>query len=187
VIVNPTNMLGPRDAKPSSGIIILLALQRHVGRFNITPQTPTILNFIHARDAACGVLAAMEKGRIAESYILGNQSLSYAELFDAIESILEIKLHRLMVPAWLIGIMGWFGDLSERMKGRPLPLNRINARSLITGRYFSSAKAIEELQLPQTDLNIALVDALVWFRDHGYLHPHLVLKASQLVPGVTPG
>jgi dihydroflavonol-4-reductase len=34
--------------------------------------------------------------------------------------------------------------------------------------YFSPAKAIRELGLPQTDVDVALRDAVEWFAAHGY-------------------
>ena len=35
--------------------------------------------------------------------------------------------------------------------------------------YFSPAKAVRELGLPQTDVREALYDATRWFADHGYV------------------
>jgi dihydroflavonol-4-reductase len=34
--------------------------------------------------------------------------------------------------------------------------------------YFSPAKAVRELGLPQTDVRVALADAVAWFEAHGY-------------------
>ena len=34
--------------------------------------------------------------------------------------------------------------------------------------YFSAAKAVRELGLPQTDVRVALRDAVEWFAAHGY-------------------
>ena len=34
--------------------------------------------------------------------------------------------------------------------------------------YFSPAKAVRELGLPQTDVDVALRDAVEWFAAHGY-------------------
>jgi dihydroflavonol-4-reductase len=35
--------------------------------------------------------------------------------------------------------------------------------------YFSPAKAVRELGLPQTDARQALADAVAWFVEHGYV------------------
>jgi dihydroflavonol-4-reductase len=34
--------------------------------------------------------------------------------------------------------------------------------------YFSPARAIRELGLPQTDVREALADSIAWFTTHGY-------------------
>ena len=36
------------------------------------------------------------------------------------------------------------------------------------GQYFSSAKAVAELNMPQTDIEIAISEAYDWFVKHGY-------------------
>jgi dihydroflavonol-4-reductase len=38
--------------------------------------------------------------------------------------------------------------------------------------YFSPAKAIRDLGLPQTDPSLALRDAVAWFAAHGYAPAH---------------
>jgi dihydroflavonol-4-reductase len=35
--------------------------------------------------------------------------------------------------------------------------------------FFSAAKAVRELGMPQTDVREALVDATRWFVEHGYV------------------
>jgi dihydroflavonol-4-reductase len=35
-------------------------------------------------------------------------------------------------------------------------------------RYFSAARSVHELGLPQTDVETALADAVAWFDSHGY-------------------
>jgi dihydroflavonol-4-reductase len=44
--------------------------------------------------------------------------------------------------------------------------------------YFSPAKAVRELGLPQTDVREALADAASWFAEHGYVR----LARPRLVP-----
>jgi dihydroflavonol-4-reductase len=37
--------------------------------------------------------------------------------------------------------------------------------------FFSPAKAVRELGLPQTDVRAALSEAAAWFVEHGYVGP----------------
>jgi dihydroflavonol-4-reductase len=44
--------------------------------------------------------------------------------------------------------------------------------------FFSPAKAVRELGLPQTDVREALVDAVEWFSEHGYVRQGATRRAA---------
>ena len=44
--------------------------------------------------------------------------------------------------------------------------------------YFSPAKAVRELGLPQTDVRVAVRDAVEWFFDHGYVSLGAMTRVS---------
>src|SRR5687768_18190964 len=46
------------------------------------------LNFIHVEDAAAGIVAALDKGRIGESYVIGGEMGTMRTL---VESVAEIE------------------------------------------------------------------------------------------------
>jgi|WetSurSiteA1Bulk_404760.scaffolds.fasta_scaffold20119_2 UDP-glucose 4-epimerase len=64
--------------------------------------------------------------------------------------------------------MGAVGSVAAK-SGFKSDLNHINAKILCMGNYYSSTKAVNELQLPQTPVDDAIVDALEWFARVGYL------------------
>src|ERR1043165_481488 len=68
VIINPTYMLGPRDARPSSGRLIVDTVRRRIPGW-----TPGYNNFVDVRDVARGMIAAWQRGRRGERYILGDR------------------------------------------------------------------------------------------------------------------
>ena len=74
VIVNPTTPVGPWDAKPTpTGEIIVRFC---TGR--MPAYMDTGLNFVDVRDVAAGHIAAYERGRTGERYILGNENMHAA-------------------------------------------------------------------------------------------------------------
>ena len=76
VIVNPSTPVGPGDIKPTpTGRLILEAARGQMPAF-----VDTGLNIVHVDDVAAGHLAAAEKGRIGERYILGGENMSLAEI-----------------------------------------------------------------------------------------------------------
>jgi dihydroflavonol-4-reductase len=76
VVVNPTFMLGPYDSMPSSGAMVLAVYKQDVPGF-----APGGRNYICVKDAAIGIANALDKGRVGESYIIGNKNMSYKEAF----------------------------------------------------------------------------------------------------------
>ena len=76
VVVCPTFMLGAYDPHPSSGAIILAA-----ARNPVTIGLSGGNNFIDVEDVAAGMISAAEKGCRGEVYILGNENLTYNEIF----------------------------------------------------------------------------------------------------------
>ena len=72
VVVNPTFMIGPYDAKPSSGQIIVMGMGKKI---QVSP--PGGKNFIHVRDAAIATCNALTMGRTGECYLLANENLTY--------------------------------------------------------------------------------------------------------------
>jgi nucleoside-diphosphate-sugar epimerase len=71
VVVNPTFMLGAFDSKPSSGRIILMGLKKFLLFY-----PPGGKNFIHVKDAAHGIINAIDKGKSGEAYLLANENIS---------------------------------------------------------------------------------------------------------------
>ncbi len=164
VIVNPTYMFGPRDARPSSGKMII-----DVVRGKVPGRTPGLNNFVDVRDVARGMIAAWQRGARGERYILGGHELSYGDVFEAIAAAAGVRPPRLRVPYPAAWLFGKWGDVVERLGGDPV-VNSTQIRYAFTDRFrFTSNKAIRELGYRVGPLDAALRDAVAWFRDHRML------------------
>src|SRR5678809_783274 len=72
VIVNPTAPVGDHDFKPTpTGKIVVDFVRGAIPAF-----VDTGLNVVDVRDVACGHLAACERGKPGERYILGAENLT---------------------------------------------------------------------------------------------------------------
>jgi dihydroflavonol-4-reductase len=169
VIVNPTFLVGPYDAKPGFGVIILAI---YMGR--MPGCAPGGRNYIHVRDAAVGIVNAYEKGRVGDCYILGNRNLSYRELFDMIADETGAKAPKFNYPRLLVKIYGLFGSVIGTIAKKKNVVSFTLAKIACDEHYYSVKKAVEELNLPQTSIQTAIRDAFEWFKQNGYLDKSLV-------------
>ena len=131
----------------------------------------TGLNVVDVEDVARGHVLALEKGRIGERYILGNKNLTLREILGILEQITGLKAPRLRIPIW-VALTAAYGDefFSGRiLRKRPgIPVAAVKTSRKF--RHFDCTKAINELNLPQTPVEIALEKAVRWFRQNGYVH-----------------
>ena len=164
VVVNPTFMLGKYDAKPSSGQILMMA--RHK---SLMVYPPGGKNFVHVADVAHGIVNAISMGKTGESYLLASENLTYREFFEKLRLVHGRPQNLVRLPRQAIQFTGILGSFYEQMFSKPAKLNVVNARLLCTDNYYSPAKAVRELQMPQTPVSQAIEDALEWFEQYGYL------------------
>jgi dihydroflavonol-4-reductase len=173
VIVNPSAPIGPWDVKPTPTGQMVVDFMR--GRMIATVDTG--LNVVHVRDVARGHLLAAERGKPGERYILGHRDLPLVEIFRMLSDITGRRPPRFRVPyalAWL-GAAGF--EAVARVTGRPPAVPLTAVRMARKRMYFSPARAVRELGLPQTDVRVALEDAVRWFEAHGYARPRRASRA----------
>jgi dihydroflavonol-4-reductase len=164
VVVNPSAPVGPWDVKPTpTGQMIVDFL-----RGRMFASLDTGLNVVDVRDVARGHVLAAERGRVGEKYILGNVNLPLGEIFAILAEVTGLRPPRLRIPyavAWTAAAcMEGAARLTRSAPRVPLTAVRMAKKRM----YFSPAKAVRELGLPQTDVRTALADAVDWFVEHGY-------------------
>jgi len=167
VIVNPSNPIGPWEVRPTpTGQLILDYLLRRM-----FATLDTGLNLVHVADVARGHLLAAQRGHVGEKYILGCQNLSLTEIFGMLESVTGLRAPRVRVPHALIYVVALVNESVARATGRPPRVPLTGVRMARKHMYFSAAKAVRELGLPQTPVEPALREAVDWFVAHGYAPP----------------
>ena len=164
VLVHPTFMLGPHDAKPTSNALLL---ELYHGRLPGYP--PGGKNYVHVRDVATATVNALTMGRVGESYILGNENLNYRDAFRQIADVMGVQPPRWPIPPGLATLYGQLCDVKAHLTGRPAQLNAAMAAVANDGHYFSAQKARSELGLPATPIAQAVAESLAWFKAHHYV------------------
>lgn len=165
VIVNPTAPVGERDVKPTPTGQIIVDFMR--GR--MLAYIETGMNLVDVEDVAIGHIRAMERGRVGERYILGNQNLTLKEVCQMLSGLTGVPAPRLQLPWRLVLPMAhvsqWIANLVTHRPPR-IPLEGV--RMAKYHMHYDCTKARRELALPQTPVETALKKAVQWFRQHGY-------------------
>jgi dihydroflavonol-4-reductase len=165
VIVNPSSPVGPGDIKPTpTGRIILEA-----ARGQMPAYVDTGLNIVHVDDVAEGHLAAAEKGRIGQRYILGGENMSLADILAETAGAVGIRPPRLRVPHSLLFPVAFGAELAARVTGSEPFVTLDGVRMSRKKMYFTSETASREFGYNPRPGREAIVDAVSWFRANGYL------------------
>jgi dihydroflavonol-4-reductase len=164
VVVNPTYMFGPYDAKPGSGTLILGIYHQKLPGGGTGGR-----NYASVKDVVVGLANALEKGSIGECYILGNENLNYAELYEKISGVIGKPASKRTWPVWLGKFVGLAGSIYGRVFNVMPALTLILVKLALSEHYYSPRKAVEALEMPQTPIETAIDEAMEWFRDNGYL------------------
>jgi dihydroflavonol-4-reductase len=165
VIVNPGYMFGPRDARPSSGKLIVDVVRRKVPGWSLGYN-----NFVDVRDVVRGMIAAWQRGRPGERYILAGHNMTYRAIMETIARVAGVRPPRFGVPRPIARLIGVAGDLGERLFDTDPLVSSITVRYAYTpGFQFASDKAARELDYHFGPVEPAINEALAWFRAHGML------------------
>ena len=167
VIVNPTAPVGEGDRKPTeTGKIILDFLKRKMPAY-----IDTGLNLVDVRDVARGHLAAMDRGRPGERYILGGRNMSFKQILDALSKLTGIPAPSIHLPYGIALCAGAADTFLSRITGKPPRIPLEGVRMARHKMYVSSAKAERELGYHASEIDDALERAIAWFRNNGYIDP----------------
>ena len=165
VIVNPSTPIGPRDVRPTpTGSIIVKAASGRMPAF-----VDTGLNFVHVDDVAAGHVAALQRGKIGERYILGGENVTLRTLLADIAEIVGGRPPRVRLPRAAVYPVAIGAELLARMTGRIPFATRDGLRMSRSHMYFVDTKARGDLAYVSRPYREGVADAIAWFAKAGYL------------------
>ncbi len=164
VIVAPTGPIGPGDVRPTPTGRLLL----RIATLPVVPIVRTVSNFADVRDMARGHVLAALNGRRGETYLLGTRNLELWELALMAASALGRSPPIVSVGEAAARLGGRLAQAFAGWRGgEPLLTPDAVAISDI-GLAADASKAVWELGVPQTGIDVAVRDAFDWFRREGY-------------------
>lgn len=166
VIVNPSGIVGPWDFRPSLlGQTIL-----DVARGRLWAYIPGAFDLVPVEAVVEGHLAAMERGRTGERYILSGDLVTLDELFDWVVAETGARRPRIRIPGPSIYPYVRIKDWLERHVLSSAPRYTLQTLRILTRpKRGDSAKAARELGYQPGPAREAVRRALDWYRDSGRL------------------
>jgi len=165
VVVNPSTPVGEQDIKPTpTGRIVVDFLKKKFPAY-----VDTGLNMVDVRECARGHVAALEKGRSGERYILGGENLTLKQILDKLAAITGLPSPRVRLPYAVALASGVVDTVVTGVVLRREPRVTIDAVRMGRKKMFvSSAKAERELGWKAIPVDAALRRAVQWFTENGY-------------------
>jgi dihydroflavonol-4-reductase len=165
VILNPTTPVGAMDVKPTpTGRIIVDFLNKKFPAY-----VDTGLNLVDVEEIARMHLAALERGRFGERYILGGENLTLKQILDRLAAITGLPSPTMKVPHAVATAFAFFDEtITGKLRGKE---PRATVEAVRMGRkmmWASSAKAERELGWRVLPVDAALRSAVGWFVANGY-------------------
>ncbi len=157
VIVMPGQVYGPGDHS-ALGVQFGAAFK---GTLRTLALTDVGACFVHVDDLAGGIIAALDRGRSGESYVLAGEPARSIEVLEIAARLGERPLPRLTVPTAFLRIMAPLSGLLGGRFGIPADLGEVIKAGDGVTYWASHAKAGRDLGFDPRGLEAGLQDTLL--------------------------
>src|SRR5437762_6499236 len=161
VIINPSLLLGPGDDRLSSTKVVLDFMARKI---NAMPNGG--LNFVDVRDTARAFIAAMQKGRHGQRYLLGAVNWTFVKFFDRLQRLTKVASPRLAFPTRFAIAGAQVIDSLFRQWNFTSPVQADEVAMAEYFWYFNHNKARRELGFTPRDPGDTLNDTVQYVREN---------------------
>jgi dihydroflavonol-4-reductase len=161
VIVNPTAVLGPHDYRPSPLGTVLLDLYRR----KLPGLVDGGFDWVDVRDVVAGAVAAAERGRTGERYLLSGARRTVLELARTVEEVTGKAPPRFVSPMWLARASAPIATGWARLTGRRPRLTAESLHALRNHQKVSHDKAARELGYRSRPLKETVASTFDWFKE----------------------
>ena len=114
------------------------------------------MNMVHVEDVAGGVLLALDKGEVGESYVLGGEITTMRGLIETLAQVSGKKAPKRDVPTGLLKAMTPFGPVVGKLMGQPPNLRELISSADGVTFWANHDKAMKELGYSPRPLDVGL-------------------------------
>ncbi len=165
VIVNPGSMIGPYDFEPS--MIGAALIDMYFGRVPVLLDL--LSDYVDVRDVANGMIAAAEKGRSGERYLLTGDVIPIMEMVALYGELTGAKVPTRALPLWVGWVLLPVALAGSAVTKRDPFITADILRASVSNEVVSRDKASRELGYEIRSLRESLTDAVAWYRQRGWL------------------
>ena len=141
VIVQPGGVYGPGDTSQVADLVD----QFLAGRLPLMPFPELGICLTHVEDIAAGILLALDRGRIGESYVLSGPATTMRAALEVVGELTGRKAPKRAMPVPLMKAMIPIGPLVGRLMGQPPNLRELISSADGVTFWASHEKASREL------------------------------------------
>jgi len=176
-VVHPSGILGPNDHAIGETTNTLLQIIK--GEMPMGMQGS--FNLCDVRDLAAGTIAAVDKGRIGECYILANKTVTLKEMCDMLHAECNAKKIKFYLPLDLADkIAANLEKQAERTGKMPL-MTTFSVYNLARNNEFDCTKAKTELGYTTRSYEETIHDEVQWMITEGLIDGNGVTEKPALM------
>lgn len=162
VIVNPSRVYGPGILTESNGFTRLMKMYIN-GKWKIKPcNGKSIGNYVYIDDTINGLIAAMEKAKPGERYLLGGVNASYNDFFSLVDELTGVKRKMYNVPLPVMLFLSRVQVMMARLFGKQPMITPPFVRKYNKHWIVSSQKAEQEIGYTIMPLRDGVSKTLDW-------------------------
>lgn len=162
-VVHPSGILGPEDfaiGETTSTLIKIIKGEMPAG-------IAGSFNLCDVRDLAMGTIAAADKGRTGECYILGNDEVSFKEFAKLIAEESGSKGVKFFLPLGMANFLAKQMEKKAAKIGQKPVMTTFSVYNLARNNNFDSSKAKRELGYTTRSYRETIRDEIKWLKETG--------------------
>ena len=164
-VVHPSGILGPNDH--ALGETTSTVLQIIKGEMPMGMQGS--FNLCDVRDLAAGTIAAVDKGRVGECYILANETVTLKEMCDMLHAECNAKKIKFYLPLDLADKIAQGLEKQAAKSGKKPLMTTFSVYNLARNNEFDYSKAQQELGYTTRPYQETIHDEVQWMMEEGLI------------------
>ena len=164
-VVHPSGIMGPGDfaVGETTGTLIKII------NGEMTAGIDGSFNLCDVRDLAEGTIAAVDKGRTGECYILGNEPVSFKDFSKMVSAEADCQPVKMFLPIWAANLMGKIMEKKAKKRGEKPLMTTFSVYNLSRNNSFDSSKAKKELGYSTRSYRETIHDEVIWLKAAGMI------------------